>query len=202
MNFNSSYEPQVKASTISGYERNEEVYWRVDVNELFGIDLTYKGITTALNQALQAAKIVTPIETGLLRRSLSLKKINDTTVECYFDRKKIVGRIRKGITVTDYYPKYLSEHPKTFNWLSICIKHFYDELFKQMKILKHKEKVDDERIIRFAMFEIFYDDLNASYKEMKQAAKIQQDEQLEKQRMLQEAIKEKKRLQRIKNEQL
>lgn len=208
MNFNSSMEIQFKASpTESGSNRGEEVFWIVNVKELFDIDLTFPGIKGALNAAFMAAKAVTPISTGLMRRSMTMIQIDNYRVKIFFDRSKIVGQKRKGVIVKDYYPIYLEEHAKTFNWLTILIKHFYDELYRQMKSLQKKHpasetKDKDSGTIAFAMFMMFKDVLDEEYKKKKEEAKKLKEEELAKKKFKKEYIKALKKRIKLENRKI
>lgn len=208
MNFNSSSEFQIRADSWNSSQNADLVYFNVDVKELFGITLDYPGLKGALNAALEAGRAVTPIDTGLLRRSMTMRQLNDHAVVVFYDPKKIVGAIRKGVKVKDYYPKFLEDHAKTFNWLAIVIKHFYDELFARVKLLKKKEpkpvpnpedkptevipvsipenstihkKSTNNSLIDMTVGLLFLQSLNRQYQEKKKQAKLLQEEQKQKQ---------------------
>lgn len=207
MNYNSDKEPQIRAQSISSIMKtNKEVdrvvYFRVNLRELFNTDINYTGMKTALNKAFFACKSVCPIDTGMMRRSMELKVISDYVVEVLWNPDKIVGKIRKGVIVKDYYPVYLAEKPATFNWLAICIKHFYTTLYEEVRKLvnkKKKEKVPST--ISLVIAAKFIDELNKEFKVKKEAAKLEKQQIKEAKAKKDKYIKEeRKRLERIKND--
>lgn len=205
MNFNSDKEFQFKAAPEYQSNQSDEVFFIVNVKELFNVDLTYPGIIGALNSAFMDAKSVTPIDTGLMRRSMTMIKLDEYRVKIFFDRDKIVGKMRKGVIVKDYYPIYLADHAKTFNWLTIVIKHFYDTLYAAMRNLKKKatEKTEEKKgIIDFTTFTLFYEDLKSEYKVKKQEAIELRKQEREKKKAKEQLIKEKKRKIRLKNDKV
>lgn len=111
------------------------------MKELFNVDLSFPGVIKALNYAFKVSKSVVPVKTGLMLRSFTMEKISKTTVRCFFDPKKIIGQKRLGRIVKEYYPQYLVDTPKRFNWLHIVIRKFYNALKLQMEQLakKHEE---------------------------------------------------------------
>lgn len=213
MNFNSSLEPQLKLAPTNKLMQGDYVFWLVNVKELFNIDLNYPGIKTALNNSLKEAKSVTPIDTGLLRSSLTLRQLDNFRVEVFFDPNKIVGKIRKGREVKDYYPKYLAEHAKTFNWLAICIKHFYDKLYEEVRQMYKKQqnkfdkdfddadKINEEfqlqknnKLVSMKQASAFMSQLRLQYKNAKEEAVRRRDEERLKRKKKRELIKQKKKL--------
>src|SRR5574344_2557561 len=104
--FNTSTEPQFRSAPMAGgYQVNqgEIVYFVIDLNEMFGITLDYPGIKGALNAAFLESKRYVPVDTGLMKSSYTMRPKSDTLVECFFDPDKIVGQMRKGEKVEDYY---------------------------------------------------------------------------------------------------
>ena len=116
------------------------VYFQVDMMELFHIDLSTPGVPTALNHAFNVSKSAVPVKTGLMLRSYTMDKISSTTVRCYFDPEKIIGKKRLGKVVKEYYPQYLVNYPSRVNWLDLVIKRFYDALMVEMEKLSKKNK--------------------------------------------------------------
>ena len=114
------------------------VYFEVDMKELFNVDLQTSGIISALNHAFNVSKTAVPVKTGLMLRSYTMDKISSTTVRCYFDPNKIIGKKRLGRIVKDYYPQYLVEFPSRLNWLDVVIKRFYDALKIELEELAKK----------------------------------------------------------------
>lgn len=131
-------------------ERGQLVYFEVDMKELFNVDLNTPDVISALNKAFNVSKSVVPIKTGLMLRSYTMKKISSTSVRCYFDPEKIIGKTRLGKTVKEYYPQYLVDTPKRYDWLQVLIKKFYDALRIQMEKLAKKNEE-----IKLDMFYIF-----------------------------------------------
>lgn len=201
MNFNSDKEFQFKAAPEYQSNQGDEVFFIVNVKELFNIDLNFPGIIGALNKAFMAAKAVTPIDTGLMRRSMTMIKLDDYRVKIFFDRDKIVGKKRKGIIVKDYYPIYLADHAKTFNWLTIVIKHFYDTLYPAVKALR-KKSAENKATIDFTTFSLFYEDLKSEYRTKKEEAIELRKQEKEKKKAKEQIIKEKKRKLRLKNDKV
>lgn len=127
------------------------VYFDVDIGELFGIDLYTTGVRTALNQAFQEAKKVIPYKTGLMRRSFTMIRVSSyTKLRCYFDPKKILGVKRLGKVVTEYYPRYLVQYPKRYNWLDLVMLKFFATLKLEMsRLAKENPDIDMERFGKF-----------------------------------------------------
>lgn len=198
MNFNSDKEFQIKAAPQHQSNQGEEVFFIVNMKELFNISLDFPNIKRAINMAFMEGKAYTPIDTGLMRKSMTVIQLDSDRVKIFFDKNKIVGKTRKGVVVKEYYPIFLAEKPKTFNWLAIVIKHFYDELYRQVKLIK-KSKTKNTDIIDYTTFIAFMEEFNMEYKAKKKIAKDLRDEQRKKQQLLAEEVKRRKRL---KNESL
>lgn len=142
------------------HNQSDIVFFRVNVQELFNIDLNYRGIRTCLNRAFESCKQYIPYDSGLTYRSFTPKILNDSTVEYFFDPSKIVGQMRKGKRdkearlVTDYYVVYIAETTKNFSWLTKVIYEFYETLFREVSKLKKakeqinkaKQKIYEERL--------------------------------------------------------
>lgn len=126
------------------------VYFEADVKELFNVDLSTPGVIVALNYAFNVSKSAVPVKTGLMLRSYRIDKISNTTVRCYFDPKRIIGKKRLGKVVKEYYPQYLVRYPSRLNWLDIVIKRFYETLKIEMgKLAKTNEKIDQKNFNQF-----------------------------------------------------
>ena len=131
-------------------ETGQLVYFQVNIKELFGVDLNTPGVPTACNYAFNVSKAAVPIKTGLMLRAYTIEKVSSTTVRCYFDPKKIIGKKRLGVIVKHYYPALLFKFPNRLNWLDLVIKRFYDTLKEEMKKIAKKNKdVDDEGFAAF-----------------------------------------------------
>lgn len=203
--FKSSSDPEIKASPSYKSNQGDYVFWTVDVKELFNIDLSYPGIKSALNAAFMESKQYVPVDTGLTKRSMTMRELSSTRVEVFFDPDKIIGKTRKGVTIKENYTIYIAESPKRYNWIAICMKHFYDELFQQVKGLIQKAKKqnkEESKQPNTETFKMFMTAFMVSYKQKKQEAKILRDKVLEEKKLLAEQVKEKKRLLRLKNEKL
>lgn len=200
MNFNTNDEFQFRAAPSNKMNQGDEVFFIVNIKELFNVDLNYPGVKTALNYALQAGKSVTPYDTGLMRRSLSLMKLDDYRVKVFYDPRKIIGQKRDGYLVKDYYPIYLSEKAATFNFLTIVMKHFYDALFSMMKS-NQKKRDDNENVgIDLYMAVVFMEQLKLEYEKKKEEAKKLREEEKLKQKLKQEKIdKLKKKIREVNN---
>ena len=149
-------------------DEGDLVYFICDVKELFGVDLSFPGIKTALNYAFNQTKYVVPIQTRLMLRSYTIKEISSTAVMCFFDPKKIVGQKRMGQIVKYYYPQYLKKYPKRFNWMDIIVKKFFENLKIEVQNLKKKSNKDD---ISFENFNLFWIALMLLYKAKVKAEK-------------------------------
>lgn len=159
--------------------------------ELFNIDLNYRGIIKVLNDAMKYSRQFVPMDTGLTRRSMEIRKISDTTVQVFFNPERIIGQIRRGHVVKDYYVKYIAESAKNYNWLSIVIFKFYDYLVKAVKqLFNNKNIYMNDKFIALLLLD---------YEMKKKRAKQLKDEVEEKRRLQREFVAEKRRLLRIQN---
>lgn len=142
--FNTSLEPQLRSAPMSnGYQPNQGgiVFFQVDLAEMFGINLDYPGIKGALNSAFFESKRYIPVDTGLMKSSYTMRPKSDTLVECFFDPDKIIGQMRKGQKVEDYYPQFVGSSGagnRAWNWLTIVMNHFYDKLIGEVRALSKK----------------------------------------------------------------
>lgn len=153
--FNTSLEPQVRSAPMANtYQPNQGsiVFFQCDLEEMFGINLDYPGIRSALNDAFANSKHYIPVDTGLMKSSYTMRPKSDTLIECFFDPDKIVGQMRKGHKVDEYYPQYVGSSGggnRAWNWLTIVMNHFYDTLISDVKSLSHrkeaKQREDDGR---------------------------------------------------------
>ena len=79
------------------------------------------------------SKKVVPFKTGLMRSSYTMDKETINSVKVYFDPSKILGKMRLGVRVKSYYPRYLSQYPKTFNWMDLVIRTFLHTLLAEIR---------------------------------------------------------------------
>lgn len=161
MKINTSY-------TMEFEDDGSLVYFKVNVKELFDINLLYPGIVTALNKAFRYSKKFIPVKTGLMKSSYTMDRINNEAVMVYFDPQKILGKKRLGRIVKVYYPQYLKEYSSRFNWLDIIMRNFFNELISNVKQLdkKQKEKSKINLIAALAFLKILED----NYKKKKEEA--------------------------------
>ena len=153
----------------------ELVYFTVNVKELFKVSLNYPGMRSAVKQAFKVSKNFVPVDTGLMKKSYTLKYINKDVVMCVFDPQKIVGSKRGKYTVKTYYPKYLKDTTKRWNWLDIIMKHFYSSLVTSAKSLEKKDKKGSMSLIVAAGFlTSFMDNYNDKLKK-ERADKVAQN---------------------------
>ena len=144
--YNTSVEPQIRSAPMSnGYQPNQGgvVFFQCDLMEMFGINLDYPGIKGALNDAFFESKRYVPVDSGLMKSSYTMRPKSDTLVECFFDPDKIVGQMRKGEKVEDYYPQWVGSSGggnKAWNWLTIVMNHFYDRLISDVRSLSKKKE--------------------------------------------------------------
>jgi len=144
--FNTSLEPQVRSAPMANtYQPNQGsiVFFQCDLEEMFGINLDYPGIRSALNDAFANSKHYIPVETGLMKSSYTMRPKSDTLVECFFDPDKIIGQMRKGHKVEEYYPQFVGSSGggnRAWNWLTIVMNHFYDTLIADVKSLSKKKE--------------------------------------------------------------
>lgn len=143
------------------------VYFNINTRELFNVPLSYPGLLNIIKIAFRESKSEIPFKTGLLRRSYSMDRINDETVRIYFDPSKIIGSNRSGRPVDVYYPKYLKEKSKTFNWLDLIMRKFLRVLISEVRNMnKEKQKEDMLKTAALLLFyKIFTDDLKNKIKE-------------------------------------
>lgn len=208
MEFDSSIFPQIKADSWNNSQSADEVFWIVNINELFNVDLSYSGIKSAINNAFMFSKQYIPVDTGITKRSYTMRQLDNNRVRVFFDKNKIIGQIRKGKKVDTYYVRYIAESVKRFNWLSIVIYQFYTQLFKEMKKIKEKSKNSKNKSkqniikeeISFSTFVIFFNELTKEYKQMKEETKKLKEIQKENKKKKEDMIREKKRLKRINND--
>jgi hypothetical protein len=151
------------------------VYFIVNVNQLFNINLSYPGVLTAIKKAFDESKRYIPFKTGLLKKSYSMKRINNDSIMIFFDPAKLLGKKRLGKMNKTYYAKYLKEHTKTFNWLDIIMKNFYDRLLRLIRIIEKKSKKNNTLgNLTTAAAILFYSDFLKKYKEKLEAFKKEQ----------------------------
>lgn len=143
------------------------VYFNVNTDELFDVNLSYPGMMNALKKAVRDSKEVVPFQTGLLRRSYSMDVLNQSTVRVYFDPSKIKGATRLGRVVTEYYPKYLKDKAKTFNWLDLVMRRFLKSLIVEIREMnKQKQREDALKLAALLLFyKMFNDNLKEKIKE-------------------------------------
>lgn len=121
------------------------VYFRVNLKELFGVDINYPGLIGCLKRAFAISKKYVPYKTGLMLSSYTMEEITPSIYEIYFDRNKIVGKKRLGQIVKDYYPQYLVEYSSRMNWLDILSYQFYKVLITEAaKLEPDKEYTPEE----------------------------------------------------------
>jgi len=164
-------------------DRNGIVYFEVDMMELFNVDLSTPGVITALNHAFNVSKSAVPIKTGLMLRSYTMVKVSNTTVRCFFDKDKIVGKRRLGKVVKNYYPQYLVEYPSRFNWLDLVIRKFYMALKLEMeKLAKKNKEIELENFYRLMLILLLAQEKKLNEYKKQKELKEKQREQLENER--------------------
>lgn len=137
--FNTPQETQIRSAPMTTTYRPNQgtiVSFECDLGEMFGITLDYPGIKGALNSAFSASRQYVPVDTGILRESYRMKTWGDTMVQMYFDPTQIIGKKRKGRTVDEYYPQWVGSsgpNNRAWNWLTIVMSHFYDELIARVR---------------------------------------------------------------------
>lgn len=140
MNSNSDF--QVRAAVSYKINQGDIVFFRIDVYEMFNINLDYPGIKSCLNKAYLGCRKYIPYDTGITYRSFTPKVINDHTMEYFFDPAKVIGQNRKGKVVSEYYVQYIAATPKNYSWLTKVIYDFYEIFFREVsKLKKAKEKI-------------------------------------------------------------
>ena len=160
------------SSTIQFSDNGEVVYFNVNIKELFNVSTNYNGIKSIIRKAFTISKQFVPIKTGLMRLSYTLEYINSDVVYIYFDPQKILGKTRLGRVVQTYYPKYLVEKSKTFNWLDIVMKKFLDSLIADMRALKKMKDTEDALSLTVAL--LFLKRFNDEYIEKQNKYKEEQ----------------------------
>ena len=155
-----SYSKKQKGNKYASYSQGEEVFFLVDIYELFGIDIDTPGIKTCLNKAFQACKKYVPFDTGLTLRSFTQMALDNHRIRYFFDKNKIVGQTRKGKVVEDYYVVYISESAKNYSWLTRVIYEYYEVLFDEVKKMINKNKKPtppkEERVILQQEFKNYF----------------------------------------------
>ena len=151
------------SSTIQFSENGEVVYFIVNIKELFNVSSNYNGMKSIIRKAFEKSKRYVPIKTGLMRSSYTLEYVNSDVVRLFFDPNKILGKTRLGKVVKTYYPKYLVEKAKTFNWLDVVMKQFLDSLIADVKALQIKKDLEDALTLAAAL--AFIKRFNDQYKE-------------------------------------
>ena len=124
--------------SMESSDSGDLIYFIVNVEELFKVNLSYPGILNILKKAFNESKKFIPVWTGLMKSSYTMDRINNTAVMIYFDPQKILGKKRLGRVVKVYYPKYLKDKSTTFNWLDIIMKAFYRNLIAEAEALMYK----------------------------------------------------------------
>lgn len=182
------------------------VFFRVDLKELFGVDINYPGLKSCINKAFMDSKVYCPVATGLMLSSYTLRQLNDHTIECFFDPQKIIGKKRLGHEVKDYYPQYVAESTKNYSFLTKMIYQFYETLFKQVESLRKKEDkkakiatknsatMDLAKYLLFSNIDtkygaIFLNDVRRDYKRRKEEAKDKERIEKENLKKFREAYK-------------
>lgn len=149
------------SSTIQFSEDGEVVYFMVNIKELFNISSNYNGMKSIIRKAFGISKQYVPIKTGLMRSSYTLEYISSDVIRLFFDPTKILGKTRLGVVVKTYYPRYLVEKSKTFNWLDVVMKKFLDSLIGDVKALKKQKDIEDALSLAAAL--LFMKQFNDQY---------------------------------------
>ena len=150
------------------------VYFKVNMKELFRVNLETPGVKSALNEAFKASKELIPVDTGLMLKSYTMDELSNNSIICYFDRKKIIGQTRKGYKVKNYYPSYLKDYASRLTWLDLIIKRFYNTLIKNIKQINKKK---NNKPIEMDNFKAFWILFLASLEKKKKEAKKELQEQ-------------------------
>lgn len=167
--------------SIQYSERGQLVYFEVDIKELFNVNLSFPGVISALNKAFNVSKTAVPVKTGLMLRSYTMKKVSSSKVRCYFDPKKIVGQKRLGRIVKEYYPQYLVDTPKRYDWLHVLIMKFYRALeIEMLKLSKENKEVSMEIFYMFLLMLIHYHRKRKEEEKKRLAEEKKRKEELEK----------------------
>ena len=151
---------QVRAAVDYRLNQSDIVFFRVNLNEMFGVDINYRGMKKCLNTAFMSCKKYIPYDTGITYRSFTQKQLTDYEIEYFFDPKKVVGQTRKGVIVKDYYVKYIASTPKNYSWLTKVIYEFYETLFREVSHLpRAKQQIKQGE--RMFVYDGQIDDYNA-----------------------------------------
>lgn len=143
--FKTSTEPMFRSAGYKA-EQGQLVYFDVYLDEMFGIDLDYPGIKGALNAAFFESKRYVPVDTGLMKSSYVMRPKSDTLIECLFDPAKIVGQMRKGRKVTEYYPQWVGTSGpgnSAWEWLTTVVSKFIGKLMSEVKALGKSQTAKD-----------------------------------------------------------
>ena len=151
------------SSMVEFSDNGTIVYFNINIKELFNVTANYPGMRSSIRKAFETSKRYIPIKTGLMRSSYTLEYISVEVIRVFFDPDKILGKTRLGVIVKDYYPRYLVEKSKTFNWLDIVMKQFIDSLISDVKQLKKMKDTEDALTITAAL--LFLKQFDNQYKE-------------------------------------
>lgn len=131
---------QVRAAVDYRLNQSDIVFFRVNLNEMFGVDINYRGMKKCLNTAFMSCKKYIPFDTGITYRSFTQKQLTDYEIEYFFDPAKVIGKTRKGVVVKEYYVKYIAASPKNYSWLTKVMYEFYETLFREVSHLPRAKK--------------------------------------------------------------
>lgn len=171
---------QVRAAVDYRLNQSDVVFFRVNLKEMFGVDINYRGMRKCLNTAFMSCKQYVPFDTGITYRSFTQKQLTDYEIEYFFDPKKVIGQTRKGVVVKDYYVKYIASTPKNYSWLTKVMYDFYETLFREVSHLPKAKKqiakgermyVYDEQILDDKGAKIFVRTLREEYRLKREEAK-------------------------------
>lgn len=151
---------QVRAAVDYRLNQSDIVFFRVNLNEMFGVDINYRGMKKCLNTAFISCKKYIPFDTGITYRSFTQKQLTDYEIEYFFDPAKVIGKVRKGVVVKEYYVKYIASSPKNYSWLTKVIYEFYETLFREVSHLPRAKK-QIKQGERMVVYDRDIDDLNA-----------------------------------------
>lgn len=151
---------QVRAAVDYRLNQSDIVFFRVNLNEMFGVDINYRGMKKCLNTAFISCKKYIPFDTGITYRSFTQKHLTDYEIEYFFDPAKVIGKVRKGVVVKEYYVKYIASSPKNYSWLTKVIYEFYETLFREVSRLPRAKK-QIKQGERMVVYDRDIDDLNA-----------------------------------------
>lgn len=192
--YNTSFEPQIRSAPMaSTYQPNQGslVFFLVDLNEMFGVNIDYPKMRTALYNAFTESKRYIPVDTGLMKRSYSMRFQSDTVVEVFFDPQIILGGSRDGKPVQDYYPQYVGSSGasnRAWNWLTIVMSHFYDKLISEVREIIRSGKTQERKEDNLSVAEIsslailllatFTEDRKKALEQQKEALKAKKEADL------------------------